>query len=65
MKGAFGSRPVGQNFLGSVKGAAVQQLNSAKRWSPENVLSSYLAGDHQSSFQVVLHMTLEIKLISS
>ena len=38
------------HFYGSVKDAAVQQLSSAKRWSPENILSSYLAGDHQSSF---------------
>ena len=40
---------VGQ-FFGSVKEAAVQQLGSAERWSLENMLSSYLTGDHQSSF---------------
>ena len=40
---------VGQYF-GSVKEAAVQQLNSAKRWSLDNILSTYLTGDHQSSF---------------
>ena len=40
---------VGQ-FFGSVKEAAVQQLSSAKRWSPDNILSTYLTGDHQSSF---------------
>ena len=40
---------VGQIF-GSVKEAAVQQLSSAKRSSPDNILSSYLTGDHQSSF---------------
>ena len=40
---------VGQ-FFGSVKEAAVQQLGSAKRWSLDNFLSSYLTGDHQSSF---------------
>ena len=40
---------VGQ-FLGSIKEAAVQQLSSAKRWSPDNMLSCYLTGDHQSSF---------------
>ena len=50
MKGEFGSRPVGWKFFGSIKDATVQQLNSAKRWSQENVLSLYLAGDHQSSF---------------
>ena len=40
---------VGQ-FFGSVKEAAVQQLNSADRWSLDNILSNYLTGDHQSSF---------------
>ena len=40
---------VGQ-FFGSIKEAAVQQLGSAERWTPENILSSYLTGDHQSSF---------------
>ena len=40
---------VGQFFV-SVKDAAVQQLGSAKRWSPDNILSSYLTGYHQSSF---------------
>ena len=40
---------VGQ-FFGSVKEAAVRQINSADRWSPDNILSSYLTGDHQSSF---------------
>ena len=40
---------VGQ-FFGSVKEATVQQLNSADRWSPDNILSNYLTGDHQSSF---------------
>ena len=39
-----------RQFFGSIKEAAVQQLGSAKRWSPEKMLSSYLAGDHQSSF---------------
>ena len=38
---------VGQ-FFGSVKEAAVRQLNSADRWSPDNILSNYLTGDHQS-----------------
>ena len=40
---------VGQ-FFGSVKEAAVQQLSSAERWSLDNILLTYLAGDHQSSF---------------
>ena len=40
---------VGQ-FFGSVREAAVQQLSSAKRWSPDNTLSTYLTGDHLSSF---------------
>ena len=40
---------VGQ-FFGSVKEAAVQQLGSAERRSPDNILSSYLTGDDQSSF---------------
>ena len=40
---------VGQ-FFGSVKEAAVRQINSADRWSPDNILSNYLTGDHQSSF---------------
>ena len=53
---------VGQ-FFGSVKEAAVQQLSSAERWSLDNILLTYLTGDHQSSFKEVLHMTLEIKLI--
>ena len=39
-----------RQFFGSIKEAAVQQLGSAERLSPENMLSSYLAGDHQSSF---------------
>ena len=39
-----------RQFFSSVKEAAVQQLGSAKRWSPDNMLSSYLTGDHQSSF---------------
>ena len=39
-----------RQFFGSVKEAAVQQLNSADRWSPDNILSNYLTGDHQSSF---------------
>ena len=39
-----------RQFFGSVKEATVQQLNSAKRWSPDNILSTYLTGDHQSSF---------------
>ena len=43
------SQWVGQGF-GSIKEATAQQLGSAKRWSPENMLSSYLTGDHQSSF---------------
>ena len=42
-------RWVGQ-FFGSVKEAAVRQINSADRWSPDNILSNYLTGDHQSSF---------------
>ena len=37
-------------FFGSVKEAAVQQLSSAERWSLDNILSTYLTGDHQSSF---------------
>ena len=37
-------------FFGSVKDAADWQISSAKRWFPENMLSSYLAQDHQSSF---------------
>ena len=40
---------VGQ-FFGSVKEATVRQINSADRWSPDNILSNYLTGDHQSSF---------------
>ena len=40
---------VGQ-FFGSIKEAAVQQLSSAERWSLDNILSTYLTGDHQSSF---------------
>ena len=40
---------VGQIFF-SIKEAAVPQLGSAKRWSLDNMLSSYLTGDHQSSF---------------
>ena len=40
---------VGQIF-GSVKEAAVWQLSSAERWSPDNILLTYLTGDHQSSF---------------
>ena len=55
---------VGQ-FFGYIKEAAVWQLGSAKRWSPENMLSYYLAADHQSSFSVVLHMTWDFKLITS
>ena len=39
-----------RQFFGSVKEAAVQQLSSAERWSPDNILSTYLTGDHQSSF---------------
>ena len=39
-----------RQFFGPVKEAAVQQLSSAERWSPDNILSSYLTGDHQSSF---------------
>ena len=39
-----------RQFFGSIKKAAVLQLGSAKRWSPENMLSSYSTGDHQSSF---------------
>ena len=38
-----------RNSFGPIRDAAGQQLNSAESWSPENVLSSYLAGDHQSS----------------
>ena len=33
-------------MFGSIKEDAVQQLGSAERWSLENILSSYLAGDH-------------------
>ena len=40
------------HFFGSIKEAAVQQLGSAKRWSLDNMLSSYLTGDHQSSFKL-------------
>ena len=40
---------VGQ-FFGSVKEGAVRQLNSADRWSPDNILSNYLTVDHQSFF---------------
>ena len=40
---------VGQ-FFGSVRKAAVQKLGSAKRWSLDNILFSYLTGHHQSSF---------------
>ena len=39
-----------RQIFGSVKEAAVQQLGSAKRWSLDYMLSSYLTGDHQSSF---------------
>ena len=39
-----------RQFFGSVKEAAVQQISSADRWSPDNILSNYLTGDHQSSF---------------
>ena len=39
-----------RQFFGSVKETAVQQLSSAKGWSPDNILSTYLTGDHQSSF---------------
>ena len=51
------------NLVGTVKDAtvAIQQKSSAKRWSPENLLPSYLAGDDQSSFKAVLPMTSEIK----
>ena len=38
------------HFFGSVKETAVWQLGAAERWSQENILSSYLTGDHQSSF---------------
>ena len=37
----------------------------SERWSPDNVLSLYVAADHQSSFKVVLHSTLEIKPITT
>ena len=40
---------VGQ-FFGSFKETAVRQLSSAKRWSLDNILSTYSTGDHQSSF---------------
>ena len=40
-----------RQFFGSVKEAAVQQLSSAERWSPDNILSTYLTGDHQSFFK--------------
>ena len=39
-----------RQFFGSVMEAAVQQLGSAERWSAEYIFSSYLAGDHHSSF---------------
>ena len=39
-----------RQFFGSFKEAAVQQLSSAERWSLDNILSTYLTGDHQSSF---------------
>ena len=38
-----------RQFFGSIKEVAVWQLNSFKRWSPD-ILSTYLTGDHQSSF---------------
>ena len=40
------------NLVGTGKDGTVAlwHISSPKRWSPENVLSSYLAGDHQSSF---------------
>ena len=40
------------NLVDTIKDAtaAVQQISSAKRWSSESVLSSYLVGDHQLSF---------------
>ena len=37
---------VGQ-FFGSIKEPVIQQLGSAKSWSPDNMLSSFLTGDHQ------------------
>ena len=37
-------------LLGTIEEATVQKISRTKRWSPENVLSSYLAEDHQSSF---------------
>ena len=55
-----GHLDVGQwvcNLVGTSKDATVWQISSSKRWSPENGLSKYLPGDHQSSFYVVLHMT--------
>ena len=39
-----------RQFFGSVKEATVRQLSSAERWSVDNILSTYLTGDHQSSF---------------
>ena len=39
-----------RQIFSSIKEAAVQQLGSAERWSPDNMLSSYLTGDHLSSF---------------
>ena len=39
-----------RQFFGSVKEATVRQISSADRWSPDNILSNYLTGDHQSSF---------------
>ena len=53
------------NSFGSIKDATAWQFSSAERWSLENLLCSYLAGDHQPSFYVVLHMTLEIKPLAS
>ena len=39
-----------RQFFGSVKEAAVQQLSSAETWCPDKILSTFLTGDHQSSF---------------
>ena len=39
-----------RQIFGSVKEATVQQLSSAKSWSLDNILYSYLTGYHRSSF---------------
>ena len=39
-----------RNLPDTIKDVTVWQISSAERWSPENVLSLYLAGDHWSPF---------------